>query len=41
MFLHKEERDCYGRVLEHLAARRLKYAKKFESARQQCASGLD
>jgi len=38
---HKEETECYVRLLEHLGAQRLKYAKKFESARQQCASELN
>ena len=36
----KEEKECYVRLLEHLGAQRLKYARKFESARQQCASEL-
>jgi CHAD domain-containing protein len=37
---HKEDKECYVRVLEHLGAQRLEYAKKFESARQKCASTL-
>ena len=36
----KQERECYVRLLEHLGAQRLKYARRFESARQQCASEL-
>jgi CHAD domain-containing protein len=36
----KEEKECHVGVLEHLGAQRLKYARKFESARQQCASEL-
>jgi len=36
----KKEKECYVRVLEHLGAQRLKYARRFESARQQCASEL-
>jgi CHAD domain-containing protein len=38
---HKEEKECYVRLLEHLGAQRLKYAKRFEFARQQCASELN
>jgi CHAD domain-containing protein len=38
---HREETGCHVRLLEHLGAQRLKYAKKFERARQQCAPELN
>lgn len=37
----KDEKKCYVRLLEHLGAQRLEYARKFDSARQQCASELN
>src|SRR3954464_13891640 len=37
----KEEKECYVQLVEHLGAQRLKYAKKFESARQRCAPEMD
>ncbi len=36
----KEEKECYVRLIEHLGVQRLKYAKKFDSARQEYASQL-
>jgi CHAD domain-containing protein len=39
--IHKEEeKACYVQLLEHLGAQRLKYAKKFDSVRRQCAPDL-
>jgi CHAD domain-containing protein len=38
---HREEAGCHVRLLEHLGAQRLKYARKFERARQQCAPELN
>lgn len=36
-----KERECLIRLLEHLGAQRLKYAKKFDSTRQQYAAKLN
>jgi CHAD domain-containing protein len=38
---HREETGCHVRLLEHLGAQRLKCAKRFERARQQCAPELN
>jgi CHAD domain-containing protein len=38
---HREETGCHVRLLEHLGAQRLKYARGFERARQQCAPELN
>ena len=38
---HREETRCHVRLLEHLGAQRLKYAKKLERAIQQCAPELN
>src|SRR3979411_2899648 len=37
----QEEKNCSVQLLEYLGARRQKYAKKFDSAREQYASELD
>ena len=37
----QKEKECTVQLFEHLGAQRQKYAKKFDSARQQYASGLD
>ncbi|HEX3822134.1 MAG TPA: CHAD domain-containing protein [Candidatus Sulfotelmatobacter sp.] len=36
----KEEKQCSVRLIEYLGAQRLRHAKKFESARQECGSEL-
>src|SRR5205823_7863581 len=38
---HSKEKECYVRLVEHLGAQRLEYAKKFESDKEQCASELN
>jgi len=38
--IHKEDKECSVQLFEHLGAQRHKYAKKFDSARQQYASEL-
>lgn len=38
---HREETGCHVRLLEHLGAQRLKYARKFERARHQRAPELN
>lgn len=37
---HTGETGCHVRLIEHLGAQRLKYAKQLETARQQCALEL-